>query len=138
MLGDYPPDRENTVGARWNPKDVPAIYVSESADTAIAEVNYRLSLQSRPVKKDLRRTLFEIGLSVGALVDLTELLDKLDRVGIKREHLLGADVTSAQMIGRTATWLDRDALRGDLQDRAFGTVARPLIPAATPSSDRAE
>jgi hypothetical protein len=26
MLNDYPPDRENTQGARWNPPDVAAIY----------------------------------------------------------------------------------------------------------------
>ena len=26
MINDYPPDKENTVGARWNPKDTAAIY----------------------------------------------------------------------------------------------------------------
>jgi hypothetical protein len=25
MLNDYPPDRENTQGARWNPPDIAAI-----------------------------------------------------------------------------------------------------------------
>ena len=28
MFGDYPPDAENTRGARWNPQGVAAIYTS--------------------------------------------------------------------------------------------------------------
>jgi hypothetical protein len=38
MLNDYPPDRENTHGARWNPPDVAAIYTCLEPAVWIAEV----------------------------------------------------------------------------------------------------
>jgi RES domain-containing protein len=56
MLGEYPPDRENTQGARWNPPDLAAIYTSLSPEAAIAEVEYNLAHQSQPVRRDLRKT----------------------------------------------------------------------------------
>lgn len=34
MFGDYPPDAENTRGARWNPQGVAAIYTSLTRDGA--------------------------------------------------------------------------------------------------------
>ena len=43
MLGDYAPDRENTLGARWNPPDVAAIYTCLAEETCIAEVEYTLA-----------------------------------------------------------------------------------------------
>src|SRR5271163_4293825 len=60
MLNDYPPDRENIQGARWNPPDVAAIYACFEPAVCIAEVEYNLARQPRPVKRDLRKTLYEI------------------------------------------------------------------------------
>jgi RES domain-containing protein len=53
MLNDYPPDRENIQGARWNPPDVAAIYACFEPAVCIAEVEYNLARQPRPVKRDL-------------------------------------------------------------------------------------
>lgn len=37
MFGDYPPERENQRGARWNPAETPAIYTSLTREVALAE-----------------------------------------------------------------------------------------------------
>ena len=38
MFRDYPPDAENTRGARWNPAGVAAIYTSLAHEGVVAEV----------------------------------------------------------------------------------------------------
>jgi hypothetical protein len=43
MLNDYPPERENTQGARWNPADVAAIYTCIEPAVCIAAVRVRWS-----------------------------------------------------------------------------------------------
>jgi RES domain-containing protein len=45
MFGSYPPDAENTRGARWNPPGVAAIYTSLTREGALAEAE---SPDSRP------------------------------------------------------------------------------------------
>jgi RES domain-containing protein len=111
MLGDYPADRENVVGARWNPPGVGAIYTSELAATAIAEVDYHLRQQSQPIRRDLKRTLYEIHVELGAVVDLAQSLSRLAKIGIDETKLMADDMQISQAIGKTITWLDRDGLR---------------------------
>jgi RES domain-containing protein len=54
MFGDYPPDAENTRGARWNPPGVAAIYTSLARDGALAEAEYQIAVQ--PIRPRARRT----------------------------------------------------------------------------------
>jgi RES domain-containing protein len=110
MLADYPPERENIVGARWNPPGIGAIYTSESADVAIAEVTHHLQQQPRPVRRDLKKTLYEIKVTLAAVVDLEDVIPHLERAGIPHHLLVGNDVSTSQAIGKTVTWLDRDGL----------------------------
>ncbi len=110
MLNDYPPDRENTFGARWNPPDLPAIYCCLDPAVCIAEVEYGLARQSRPVKADLRRTLYRIDLAVGAVMDLSAILPKLEAIGIGASELFADDMKVSQEIGRLVTWLGCDGL----------------------------
>jgi hypothetical protein len=58
MFGDTPPSRENASGARWNPRDVPAIYTSLERSVAIAEGDYLISIQ--PVRPSARRVLYTV------------------------------------------------------------------------------
>lgn len=110
MFSNYPPDRENTVGARWNPPDIAAIYTSLTAETAIAEIAYHVAIQPRPLRSDLKRTLYEISVHLDAVVDLTAAIADLEAAGISKEKLLASDMAVSQAIGRTVTWFDRDGL----------------------------
>jgi RES domain-containing protein len=110
MLGENPPDRENTQGARWNPPDLAAIYTSLKPETAIAEVEYNLARQPRPVRPDLRKTLYELSVALGAVVDLSSVLPDLERLGIGRDQLFSDDMKISQEIGRAIAWLGFDGL----------------------------
>lgn len=61
MLADIPPDRANTRGARWNPPDIAAIYTSFERETALAEAEYYLSLNTPPLRFAVRSTGFAFG-----------------------------------------------------------------------------
>ncbi len=110
MLGDYPPDRENTLGARWNPPDVAAIYTCLAEETCIAEVEYTLARQPRPVKPGLRKTLYEIQLSLATTVGIEPILPKLERIGVGKPELFADDMKLSQEIGRLVTWFGCDGL----------------------------
>jgi RES domain-containing protein len=109
-LGDYPPDRENTLGARWNPPDIAAIYLSLAAETAVSEVEYNLKRQPRRVKPALRKTLYEIEVSLDAAVKLEDVLPELRRNGIGDAQLFAEDLKASQEIGRLVTWFGADGL----------------------------
>ena len=110
MLNDYPPDRENTQGARWNPPDTAAIYTCLEPAVCIAEVEYGLARQPRPVRADLKKTLYELEVSLAAVFDLRPLLDELATVGIGHAQLFADDMALSQEIGHLVTWLGSDGL----------------------------
>ena len=110
MLNDYPPQRENTLGARWNPLDVRAIYTCLEPAVCIAEVEYNLRRQPRPTKTTLRKTLYTIDVCVSAVVDLTASLSALEELGIGFAELFADDMKASQEIGRLVTWLEYGGL----------------------------
>lgn len=110
MLADHPPDKENRVGARWNPENLAAIYTSLCAETAIAEVDYHLNQQPRPIRKDLRRTLFEIKVELSAVANIANALDDLSAVGISLAELFNNDWRASQEVGRLAAWFESDGI----------------------------
>jgi RES domain-containing protein len=120
MLGEYPPDRENTQGARWNPPELAAIYTSLEAATAIAEVNYHLANQPRPIRRDVRKTLYELRIHLSAVLDITPALQKLEKLGLGRAQIFAADMRISQEIGRLVAWLGFDGLIAP-SGRADGT-----------------
>jgi RES domain-containing protein len=107
MLGEYPPERANTRGARWNPPDVAAIYTSLKRETALAEAEYRLGLE--PFRPRIKRVLYSIQVKLQAVLDLSRRED-LERVGIAKTALEGFDFTKCQLIGGAAQWLGHDGL----------------------------
>jgi RES domain-containing protein len=110
MLNEYPPDRENTQGARWNPPDIAAIYTCLDSEVCIAEVEYGLGRQSRPVKPGLRKTLYRLAISLSSVVDLESILPELESIGIGSGQLFADDMKVSQEIGRLVTWFGFDGL----------------------------
>lgn len=110
MLNDYPPDRENTQGARWNPPDTPAIYTCLEPAVCIAEVEYGLARPPRPLRPDLRKFLYELDVSLSAVIDLRPFLDELAGIGIGKPQLFADNMVISQQIGHLATWFGSDGL----------------------------
>lgn len=109
MVNDYPPVRENSSGARWNPPDVAAIYTCLDRDGAVAEFDYRMSVEPFAARfRVKRRTLYTIRVEVADVMDLTarEVLKKL---GLS-ETLAGVSMTRCQEIGAAVSWLNHDGL----------------------------
>ena len=101
MFADYPPDRRNTRGARWNPPDVAAIYFSLDRETALAEAEFQISVQ--PYRPRAKRTLFTIQVTVASLVDLT-VGTRLTELGVTQEVLEELDHDACQAVApSTAT-----------------------------------
>lgn len=106
MFAAYPPDRENTSGARWNPVGVGAIYTSLERATSMAEAEYHLSLQ--PVRPRVRRAIYVIRVALGNVTRLT--LEELDRLGLTSDMLGSFDMGPCQAIGGAIANLGRDGM----------------------------
>jgi RES domain-containing protein len=80
-----PPLRPNTLGARWNPPGVEALYCSLSRAAAGAELEYLAGRQSVPIRK--RRVVHELEVSLSRVADLRDL-SVLEPLGYERNDLL--------------------------------------------------
>jgi RES domain-containing protein len=107
MFADYRPDRENTLGARWNPPGIPAIYTSLSRETVLAEVEHQLSME--PLRPTVRRTLYSIEVALSSVLDLSSWA-VLQTVGLSRENLADIDHAPCQRIGGAVEHLEHDGL----------------------------
>jgi RES domain-containing protein len=107
MFASYPPDRENRLGARWNPPDVPAIYTSLSQDTVLAEVEYQLSME--PNRPPVRRTLYQLDVALSSVLDLSTP-QALASVGLKIDELAAIDHTKCQIVGGAVEYMAHDGL----------------------------
>jgi RES domain-containing protein len=110
MINDYPPEKENTVGARWNPKGTAAIYTSSDAGQAVAEIRYKLERQPRPVRTDLLLVVYRIHVEIDEVVDLAKATKALESMGLTTSRLLSDTWTDSQAIGNTIAWLGRGGL----------------------------
>ena len=107
MFASYRPSRMNTLGARWNPREVAALYASLERKTVLAEADYRISLE--PFRPKARRTLYRIRVRLSRVVDLRDPGD-LALVGITDAELVADDFTSCQKVGGAAQLLGNDGL----------------------------
>ncbi|MGH9364292.1 MAG: RES family NAD+ phosphorylase [Thermoanaerobaculia bacterium] len=107
MLANYPPERDNTGGARWNPPRVAARYTSLERETARAEAEYLLSSQ-HPRPRALR-TLYTIRVRLLSVLDLTSS-ELLDRLGLGNTELKAVSPAACQAIGGAVAWLGHDGL----------------------------
>jgi len=106
MFAGYPPDRENTGGARWNPAGIGAIYTSLERATSMAEAEYHLSLQ--PVRPRIRRTMYVIQVALGNTIRLT--VEDLALFGLTDEMLGSFDLEPCQVVGGAIATLGRDGM----------------------------
>jgi RES domain-containing protein len=107
MFGDYPPDAENTRGARWNPPGVAAIYTSLAREGALAEAAHQIAVQ--PIPPRARRTIYMLELSLASVLDLTDT-ELLRDLGIGLAELTADDMTTCRQVGGAVHWLERDGL----------------------------
>ena len=107
MFADYLPERENTLGARWNPPEVPAIYTSLARETVIAEAEYQINMEPR--RPLVRRTIYRIQVSLQSVLDLSDA-ETLAGLGLNQAELAAIDHTACQRIGGAVEWLEHDGL----------------------------
>lgn len=107
MFNDYPPDKVNTSGARWNPPGVGAIYTALHRTTALAEGQHAIDVQ--PCRTYARRVLYELEVSVADLIDLTAP-GALQAVGLSTNDVSADDLAACQRVGGAAAWLSRGGL----------------------------
>jgi len=106
MFAGYPPDRENTGGARWNPAGIPAIYTSLERATSMAEAEYHLSLQ--PIRPRVRRTMYVIRVELENSIQLA--MEDLELLGLQAGMLGSFDLGPCQRIGGAVASLGCDAM----------------------------
>jgi RES domain-containing protein len=107
MFAGYSPLLANTNGARWNPPDVPAIYASIDRKTALAEAEYRISLE--PFRPRAKRTLYQLAVRLENVVDLTDP-GLLASVGITDAELTDFTFVACQPVGGAVAWLGHDGM----------------------------
>lgn len=99
MWAELQPDRENTVGARWNPPEVPAIYTAESRDVALAEAEYQIGMQ--PIRPKAKRTIYTIRARINGVVDISSR-DIWTSLGIREEDLTDVEQRVCRLVGGAA------------------------------------
>jgi RES domain-containing protein len=106
-VGGAEPLRANIRGARWNPRDVEALYASLDRAAAIAETEHLLSLQ--PIRVAAPRMVSKLSVRLSRLVDLSGA-EPIHSLGLKVEDLTGEDWTLPQRIGSAVEFLQIPAL----------------------------
>jgi RES domain-containing protein len=107
MFGDYPPDAENTRGARWNPPGVAAIYTSLAWEGALAESEHQIAVQ--PIRPRARRTIYTLELTFARILDLTDTR-LLESVGVGPNQLTADDMLACRQLGGAVHWLEHDGM----------------------------
>ncbi len=104
MFADYPPERENTRGARWNPPQVPAIYLALSRDVALAEAEFQM--RSQPVRPKARRTIYRIKVRLSNVLEIAD--SRLRELGV--DDITAADHRACQRISGAVERMGSDGL----------------------------
>jgi RES domain-containing protein len=107
VLGPYAPDLANVRGARWNPPEVSALYVSLEEETAKAEGARVLEVQSVPPR--VKRSIYELDVELERVLDLTTGT-ALAGVGLTDDDLQSDSFLACQRVGGAVAWLGHDGL----------------------------
>ena len=107
VLGSYAPDLANVRGARWNPPEVSALYVSLEEETAKAEGARVLEVQSVPPR--VKRSIYELDVELERVLDLTAGTTLAD-VGLTDDDLQSDSFVACQEVGGAVAWLGHDGL----------------------------
>jgi len=107
MFAGFPPERENTSGARWNPPETPAIYASLERTTAMAEADYYIGIQPR--RPRAQRLMYRISVNLSSVLDLSDW-GVLSSLGVDEVIFATADYSASQNVGGAVEWLGHDGL----------------------------
>jgi RES domain-containing protein len=107
MFAGFPPERENTSGARWNPPETPAIYASLEGTTAMAEADYYINIQ--PLRPRAQRLMYRISVKLSSVLDLSDW-GLLRSLGVDEVIFATADYSASQNVGGAVEWLGHDGL----------------------------
>jgi RES domain-containing protein len=105
MFGVNPPDKENTVGARWNPAEVGAIYTSLEPKTAQSEGDYQIEMQ--PIIPKAERRLHRIWVRLASVLDLRDWAI-LEELLIDRESFSSPEPPRCKQVGGAIAHLGHD------------------------------
>ena len=104
------PLRPNVRGARWNPKDVSALYMSTSAACVRAEFQHLIDLQ--PSKPDRSATEYTFNVTLTRVLDLTDPA-RLHELGLDMDALEDDSIMGFlpfQRVGGAASFLGLEGL----------------------------
>lgn len=104
MFGAHRPEQENTLGARWNPPNVAAIYTSLECQTVKAESTFQLD--SQPLRPRARRTVYRIRVVLTKSIALS--FDDLALLGVDSNALKSVNHCPCQKVGGAVAWLGYD------------------------------
>lgn len=107
MFAKFPPDHENTGGARWNLPEVPAIYTSLSREVVLAEADYQIAMQPR--RPQARRTVYKIGVRLKSVLDISDP-KTLAALSLNIDVIGAMDFQACQKIGSGVEHLGHDGL----------------------------
>jgi len=107
MFGSIPPQKDNQSGARWNPPEVPAIYCSLQAETAVAEGDFHIALQ--PFRPRAERRVHRIKVNIPGVVLLTDW-QLLERLGVARSSYESIEPARCKEIGGAIAYLGRTGI----------------------------
>lgn len=107
MFADFPPDVENTSGARWNPPEIPAIYTSLSREVVLAEAEYQIAMQ--PLRPKARRTVYKMSVRLASVLDISDERI-LTSLGLTTDVRGSMETDRCQHIGGSAEHLGHDGL----------------------------
>lgn len=107
MFASFPPEKENSSGARWNPPETPAIYTSLTRETALAESEYQIGAQPRRPKA--KRTLYKIAIHLSSVLNISGE-QVLRSLSLKTTDLTDIDFRVCQAIGGAVERLGHDGL----------------------------
>lgn len=107
MFGENQPAKENTVGARWNPPEVPAIYTSLQPAIAQAEGDYHIAMQ--PLRPKAERRIHRIQINLASVLDLQDW-SLLEYLGIDRKEFTSTEPPRCKEVGGSVAHLGHDGL----------------------------
>src|SRR5438876_11797119 len=108
MFGANPPEKENQLGARWNPAEVPAIYCSLDKETAITEGDFQIAVQ--PFKPKAERRLHEIEVKLTSVVQLLTDWALLEKLGVTQQSYQSIEPPRCKEVGGAVSYLGHDGL----------------------------
>ena len=103
-----PPEKPNTLGARWNPRNVDALYTTLEVETARAELEFHLAALS-PRPSNARFTLYKFRLEAKSVLDLRPSSVR-SSLGLSQPALEADDALVCRSIGGACAWLKIGAL----------------------------